>query len=487
MTKRLTGLLLVISMTAGLFAGCHNGGAAESTAPSPSTAPIETTAPVENPAPSEQVSPLEDMTLTLPAATGKVYYLNFQSEAEQAWLNLAHTYTELTGIQVDVVTTTADQYDAVLAAELNKAEAPTMFQCAGQDTVEQFGNYCLPLDDTDVIREMTTDVFNRRGKDGSTYAIGFGYEVFGMIVNTALLELSGHSLDEIQNFASLKAVADDIHANAAFLGFDAFASAGLDSSSSWRFSGQLANLPLYYQFRDNGVTEPPSTITHQYLAQYKNVWDMYVLDSPVSPAVPVGTDVTGAEPVVGIDLSTITANTSEAQFGEGKAVFYQNDSSAYYNLTKKYQLNPDDLAMIPIYCGVAGEEISGLCCGSANGWSVNANAPAENQKATLDFLKWVVTSEEGTTMMAEQFGSAPFRLAQEPENVFLAQANHSIVTGHEVIPWVIDWIPSVNDWQAAVTEALIQYTAGTGEWSAVETAFVDGWAQMYAREHESIS
>ena len=70
--------------------------------------------------------------------------------------------------------------------------------------------------------QMTTDAFNLKGEDGQTLSIGYCYEAFGIIVNKALLEKAGHSIDEITNFESLKAVADDIHARASELGFDAF-------------------------------------------------------------------------------------------------------------------------------------------------------------------------------------------------------------------------------------------------------------------------
>ena len=54
---------------------------------------------------------------------------------------------------------------------------------------------------------MTTSDFNIKGEDGKTYCAGYCYEAFGIIVNTELLEKAGHSLDEIKDFASLKAVA----------------------------------------------------------------------------------------------------------------------------------------------------------------------------------------------------------------------------------------------------------------------------------------
>lgn len=65
---------------------------------------------------------------------------------------------------------------------------------------------------------MTTADFNLVDENGKTKAIGYCYESFGIIVNKALLEQAGYTLDDITDFASLKAVADDIHARAGELG-----------------------------------------------------------------------------------------------------------------------------------------------------------------------------------------------------------------------------------------------------------------------------
>ena len=56
--------------------------------------------------------------------TGKVYYLNFKPEADEAWQELAKKYTELTGVEVKVVTAAADGAIATTQAEayLNSLE-----------------------------------------------------------------------------------------------------------------------------------------------------------------------------------------------------------------------------------------------------------------------------------------------------------------------------------------------------------------------------
>ena len=402
------------------------------------------------------------------AATGSVYYLNFKPEAEEAWQALAKTYTEQTGVPVKVVTAASGEYETMLVSEMDKDAAPTLFQC-NEGGVATWGDFCYDLSDSAVYNELASKDYALKNADGEVISIAYCLETYGIIVNKALLEQAGHSLDEITDFDSLKAVADDIHARADELGFDAFTSAGLDGSSSWRFSGHLSNMPLFYEFRDDGVSSKPATIKGTYLDNYKKVWDLYITDSATTGAA----------------LLTATGDQAEAEFGEGKAVFYQNGTWEYSNLTAadKFAMNPDDLTMIPIYCGVEGEEKAGLCTGTENYWSVNKNAKEEDIKATLDFLYWVVTSEEGTTMMAEQFGACPFNSSKAPSNPFSALANEYVANGCYPVTWAFNYTPAVNDWRAAVVDALSKYTAGNGSWDDVKTAFVEGWATQYANEN----
>jgi raffinose/stachyose/melibiose transport system substrate-binding protein len=141
--------------------------------------------------------------------------------------------------------------------------------------------------------------------------------------------------------------------------------------------------------------------------------------------------------------------------------------------------------MIPIYCGAEGEEKAGLCCGTENCWAVNAKAAPEDIQATLDFIYWVVTSDEGTQMMAEQLGPIPFKNAKTPENVFFAAANDYTAAGNYVVTWAFNHTPNVDSWRATVVSALAAYSADPSDanWDAVVSAFVDGWAIEYEIQH----
>ena len=449
--KKFLALLLALVMVFAL-AACGEADAPASDAPA-SEAPASDAPASEAPA---------------DGAAGSVYYLNFKPEADAAWQELAALYTEQTGVPVKVVTAASGEYSSTLTAEMDKSDMPTLFQCGNQAGLDTWGDYCYDLTDTAVYKEMTTDDFNLFGENGEVYCIGYCYEAFGIIVNTELLAEAGYELSDITNFESLKSVAEDITARHATgeLPFAAFSSAGLDSSSSWRFSGHLANMPLYYEFRDDGVTSQPAAITGAYLDNFKQIWDLYVANSDTAPA----------------QLTTATSDQSKAEFGEGKAVFYQNGSWEYDSLVKDFGMDPANLAMIPIYCGVEGEEDAGLCCGTENCWAVNSKASEEDIQATLDFMYWVVTSDEGTTMMAEQFGPIPFKNAKESSNVFFNNANEYIAEGKYTVTWAFNYTPNVDSWRAAVVAALTQYTVGGGSWDDVVTAFVQGWATQYANQ-----
>ena len=397
--------------------------------------------------------------------TGSVYYLNFKPEADQAWQDLAAKYTAETGVEVKVVTAAGGNYSDTLTAEMAKDAAPTLFQCGNMQGLKDWGDYCIDFTGTKVLDEMTTSDFNLVDEAGAVKAIGYCYEAFGIIVNTALLEQAGYTLADITNFETLKAVAEDIHARSAELGFDAFSSAGLDGSSSWRFSGHLANMPLYYEFRDDGVTEQPATITGAYLDNYRNIWDLYINNASIATT----------------SLPTATGDMSSGEFKEGKAVFYQNGTWEYAGLVDA-GIPAENLAMIPIYCGVEGEDKAGLACGTENCWAVNAKASQADIDATLDFIYWVVTSEEGTQMMAKEFGPIPFKNAAQSENVFFNNANEYMANGNYTVTWAFNHTPNVDSWRATVVTALAAYSADPTDanWDAVKAAFVDGWAYEYS-------
>ena len=391
---------------------------------------------------------------------GKVYYLNFKPEADEAWQNLAKAYTEETGTEVTVVTAASGQYETTLQSEMAKSDAPTLFQVNGPVGLKNWKDYCYDLKDSEIYSQLTSDAYAL--KDGeSVPGIAYVIESYGLIVNKTLLEKAGYTLDDIKSYDQLKAVADDIQSKKDELGIKgAFTSAGMDASSDWRFKTHLANLPIYYEYKDEGVDDA-AELKGTYLENYKNLFDLYITDSTCDRA----------------ELSAKTADDSRNEFVNSEAVFYQNGSWEYAELAKTF--SDEELAMIPIYFGV-DDENQGLATGTENYWCVNKNASEEDIQATLDFMNWCVTSETGTKSMAEDMGfTIPFKTAVAPTNVFVKQDLENTEAGLAPVSWNFTTMPS-EEWKNGVGTALTAYAAETGSWDDVVSAFVDNWAMEKA-------
>ena len=406
-------------------------------------------------------------------ATGSVYYLNFKPEQAEQWEALAKVYTEQTGVPVTVVTAASGTYEDTLRSEIEKPEAPTLFQVNGPVGLKTWSDYCLDLSDTEVYKELKSDDFALK-QDGQVLGLAYVIETYGLIYNKDLLA-KYCALDnavikdasEINNFATLKAVADDIQARKDELGvLGAFTSAGMDSSSDWRFKTHLANMPIYYEYKADGIGATEA-IKGTYLDNYKKIWDLYITDSTCDPKL----------------LASKTGNDAVAEFVGEKAVFYQNGTWAWNDVSS---LGAENLTMLPIYIGVKGEENQGLCTGTENYWCVNGTAKQADIDATLAFMEWVVTSDEGRKSMSQDMGFvAPFDTftgEYQSANPFVQIDAQYTAEGKLPVSWNFATIPS-EEWKNGVGSALTAYAAGTGDWDAVKTAFVDGWATEYKLSH----
>lgn len=408
-------------------------------------------------------------------AKGKVYYLNFKPEAADQWAALAKEYTKEKGVDVKVQTAASGTYEQTLKSEIAKTEAPTLFQVNGPVGYQNWKKYTADMSNTDVYKELTNqDVVLKDGD--KVVGVPYVMETYGLIYNKDILNkyfaLDGAkatSMDEIDNFDTLKAVADDMQSRKDELGIKgAFTSAGFDSSSDWRFKTHLANLPLYYEFKDDNVTEQPATIKGTYLPNYKKIFDLYITDSTTDPT----------------QLSAKTGDDANSEFALGEAAFYQNGTWAWTDL-QKAGMKAESVGMMPIYTGVKGEEKQGLATGSENYWCINDKASDADKKATEDFLSWVITSDTGKKAISQDMGfTTPFKTFDDVkfDNPLTEAAVEDQKSGKTQVSWNFTMMPS-EEWKNKVGQALLEYAQGTGKWDAVKTAFVDGWASEYEASH----
>ena len=406
---------------------------------------------------------------------GKVYFLNFKPEAADQWVALAKKYTDKTGVQVKVQTAASGTYEQTLKSELAKSDAPTIFQVNGPVGYQNWKGYTADLKDTGIYNELNNKDIALKDGD-KVVGIPYVMETYGIIYNKDLLkkytELPGAKIKdvkEIDSFDKLKEVADDMQAKKDQLGIKgAFTSAGFDSSSDWRFKTHLANIPLSYELKEDGVTTQPETIKGTYLPNFKNIFDLYLKDSTTAPS----------------QLSSKTGDDANSEFALGEAAFYQNGTWAWTDL-QKAGMKPDQVGMLPIYIGAKGEENQGLATGSENYLCINAKASEADQKASKDFLNWVVTSDEGIKALSEDMGfTTPFKTFDKvkSDNPLVEEAVEDSNSGKEQVAWNFTMMPS-EEWKNQLGQAMLAYAQGNGSWDDVQKAFVDNWKTEYDNAH----
>lgn len=432
------------------------------------------------------------------SAGGKVIFFNFKPEGKDIWVEVANEYKRThPGAYIDVKTPQSGDYEDELRAAVKNPDAmPTLFQINGPVGYANWKDYTADLSNSPLYKQLSNP--NLAIKDNNKpVAVPYVTENYGLIYNKALLaryadlhnsklapEEDGKSFeDQITSFKKLKEVADDIQQRKDELGIDgAFASAGFDSSSDWRFKTHLANMPLYYQFKDYGVEGQPQSINGKYVDNFRKIFDLYISDS----TTPVN------------QLSTKTGEDAVYEFALGKAVFYQNGTWAWGDLANA-GIKSDDVGMLPIYIGANGEEKQGMATGSENYWCINKKASKEDQQATNDFLYWLLTSDYGKKALANTLGFAtPFENFPDAENPLVNAAtkyNARKYNGKdkvEPVKWVFITMPS-NGWKDDVGSDLLTYAQATKDgmtsigaekaWATLKTAFVDGWAKEYKIAH----
>ena len=452
--KKILALGLTAALSLSLLAGCGGG-----TGTPAETGSAGTDAPAAE---------------TGSGSGGSVYYLNFKPEQDAQWQELAEIYTEETGVPVKVVTAASGTYETMLTSEMAKDDAPTMFQVNGPVGLNSWKDYCYDLSGSALYGELTSDDYALKEGD-EVLGVAYVIESYGIIVNKTLLEQAGYAVEDINSFAKLKEVAEDITARKDELGFSAFTSAGMESSSDWRFKTHLANLPIYFEYQEDGITST-AAIKGTYLDNYRAIWDLYINNATCDPS----------------ELTMKTATDAVNEFVGGQAVFYQNGSWEFANVTGEGKLSTDEVTMIPIYFGVGDEANQGLCTGSENYWCVNKNASEEDIQATLDFMYWCVTNETALKAITGGEGAMPsggagmgfaipFKSAPESQNLFVKLDAEMTAEGKTPVSWNFTTMPS-EEWKNLLGSKLAAYAADQTDenWAAVVSAFVDNWAAEYA-------
>lgn len=406
-------------------------------------------------------------------AQGSVYYLNFKPEVDSVWQKIAAQYTKTTGVPVKVVTAANNTYEQTLMSEIANKEAPTLFQINGPVGYQNWKEYCADLSGSKLCDWLTGDGLTVSGTDGGVYGIAYVVEGYGIIYNDAIMRkyfamdgAKAASVDEIKNFQTFKAVVEDMQAKKDALGIQGvFASTSLNPADTWRWQTHLANLPVYYELKSKNATDTEA-LDFRYAENFKNVFDLYINNSCTAPGL----------------LGNKSVDDSMAEFALEKAAMVQNGNWAWGQISgiPGNKVAREDVKFMPIYTGMEGEEKQGLCVGTENFIAVNSKVSPENQAASIAFLEWLFSSDEGRAFVSNELEFiTPFNTFgkdESPEDPLAKEvARYLADETKENIPWSFVIFPS-QQFKEDFGAALLEYAAGSKSWDQVKSIVVERWA-----------
>ena len=409
---------------------------------------------------------------------GQVRYLNFKPEVASVYQELAAAYEKETGVKVIVETAANNAYESTLTSKMATKQAPTLFQINGPRGYANWKNYCAELSNTELYKHLT-DKSLAVTSGGKVYGIPYVVEGYGIIYNSAITDkyfalpnkaTKYKSMDEVNNFAALKEVCDDMQANKEALGIKGvFASTSLKAGEDWRWQTHLANLPVYYEFKNNNVdlaSDATKKISFQYDKEFKNIFDLYLNDS-VIPAKNVGVK---------------TVDNSMAEFALEECAMVQNGNWAWGQISgvSGNKVKAENVKYLPIYTGVAGEEGQGLCIGTENFYCINKKASKQDQQATADFIYWLYSSKTGKKYVTEKLGFiAPFDTFADNERptdpLAVEISNWMAKPGITSVAWNFTLFPS-QTFKDNFGASLLRYAQGAKSWEDVKASVVKDWA-----------
>ena len=412
-------------------------------------------------------------------ADNTVYFLNFKPEIADIYKEIAQKYEAEKGVKVKVVTAASNTYETTLKSEIAKSDAPTIFQINGPVGYQSWAKYCKDLSDTklyDYLSDKDLAIKNSGGVFGIPYVV----EGYGIIYNNAIMEkyfalkdkaVSISKAEEITSFKLLKEVVEDMTKHKQELGIDGvFASTSMSGGEQWRWTTHLLNMPIYYEMKDISDESTISTaynaktIDFKYADNFKNVFDLYINNSTTEKGL----------------LSGKSVEDSMSEFALGKAAMVQNGNWAWEQISKVKgnTVKADDIKYLPIYIGIDGEEKQGLCIGTENYLAINKNVSEQKQKASVEFLEWLFSSETGKDYAVNKLNFiSPFNTFKEnerPEDPLAREVIKWMEKDKTTVEWVFNSFPS-QEFKDDFGNALLEYVQGTKSFDDVKKVTVDSW------------
>lgn len=332
----------------------------------------------------------------------------------------AETYTEETGVDVEVIGTTGDDYLQQLQIRLNNGTGPSIMSLQNSTVAESLKSYVYDLSDEEFVSNIAPNM--ALTLDDKVVGIPYGVEGFGLVYNKDMVK--PEDIKDLESFTSTleKFKAEDING----LGL---------SSEDYFLIGHISNYPFSLQedpeaFMDK-LTNGETTMaeTEEFL-RFGEFMEAIRANTP--------------SPLGG------SYDQQVGDFAAGKtAMIHQGNWAS--GLLKDFEVDFEvGMAPFPL------EGNDKLAVGVGSNWAVNAEKEPEEIEAAVDFLEWLHTSETGKKIIVEEFGFIPAMTNIEANDLDpLSQAVLEASNSGETIPWSHNYYPAnmvPNDFAPAAEE-----------------------------------
>ena len=412
------------------------------------------------------------------ASTPEVYFLNFKPEIATVYTDtVAPAFEAETGIKLKVVTAASNQYATTLKSEMATSNPPVIFQTNGPVGLQGSRTDVAPLENTEFYK-ILADKSMALSIDGHVAAIPYAVEGYGIIYNQAIMNkyfatagAKATSMDQIKDFATLKAVVEDMTAKKSQLGIKACSHPHPWLRAMTGDGRRTCSTSPLSEFADKSSPRLRSdglaakTFDFTYADQYKQLFDLYLNNS----------DRTGLVGSKSVDDSMAEDSPSDRRRWFRTATGEPRRSSGCRATRSPTATSSSCLC-------TWGFPVKRL-------WAVRRHRelPVDQQTCVRrsagdadKFLTWLFSSATGK-IVKEQLGFiTPFNTFSESEMPSDPLAKQVVQwmnkDGVSSIPWTFSAIPS-EQWKSDFGGALLQYIQGSTSWANVVKTAQDSWTK----------
>ncbi|MDR0718686.1 MAG: extracellular solute-binding protein [Treponema sp.] len=319
----------------------------------------------------------------------------------------AKAYKAETGVEVEVWSTTGDDYFLQLRNRLANNQGPDLFNLRTDAEISQMANYLEDIGDLSVASDISPDLLGKSG--GKIVGIPYTVEAFGFIYNKSLIDPS-----KITDYNSFAAAMKNMKAK----GVNGL---GL-SQEAYFLIGHILNTPFAIQkdvpgFLDKlnkGEVKMADTAEFKEFARFM----IAIRDNSYNP-LEVNYDRQCGDFATGKTAAIHQGNWCFPMFSD-------------YNI--KFQM-----AFMPF--PLFGNDK--LAVGVPSWWCVNSQTSGSKKKLAKDFIEWLYSSETGKKFLYDEFQFIPVvKGASSAKLDPLALDVSRFTASGKIIPWAFNFWPA---------------------------------------------